>query len=336
MTASHATAFAEWSGAGRTGERGCVVVVVGAGAEPFAEKGTEGGETAGGDTEAAFDVGPEGDFNGCVWVEISRRVWCGVCLGRGWGRRTEEVPIREGMYPGDTDDGSRGGAVGGSLVSFHRLCFKSSEGNIHACHTQNSHHGHFRFMLHMQLAHKEDRQNANGKVAQRREPTVHVGHGDDDLNVHAVAVNVRVKGLASPEVGEWLALQQHDEHEDHASNDGQDHDGPEDPDVETSNSNAHQENADGDFTGNGCKTICDLTKPPVLYLAHVRLNVVEVRGIGVTDLHGGYTLMCIQVFEASSSTIKTASNHAAREHGVEALDILLIRTPWVKRMSIQG
>lgn len=106
--------------------------------------------------------------------------------------------------------------------------------------------------------------------------------------------------------------------------------------MEASNSNAHQENADGDFTGNGCKIICDLTKPPVLYSAHVRLNVVELRGIGVTDLHGGYTLMRIQVFETSSSTVKTASNHAPGEHGVEALDMLLIRTPCVERMSIQG
>lgn len=55
--------------------------MVGAGAEPFAEKGTEGGETAGGDTEAAFDVGPEGDFNGCVWVEVSKRACVGVCFG---------------------------------------------------------------------------------------------------------------------------------------------------------------------------------------------------------------------------------------------------------------
>lgn len=123
-------------------------------------------------------------------------------------------------------------------------------------------------MLHMQLAHKEDRQNADGKIAQCCEPTVYVGHGDDDLNVHAMAVNIRVEGLASPEVGEWLALQQHDEHEDHAGNDG-----PEDPDMEASNSDAHQENTDGYFTGDGRKTIGDLTKPPVLYSAHVRGNV---------------------------------------------------------------
>lgn len=50
MAASHAAAFAERARAGGTGEWGCVVVVVGAGAEPFAEKGAEGGETAGGDT----------------------------------------------------------------------------------------------------------------------------------------------------------------------------------------------------------------------------------------------------------------------------------------------
>lgn len=214
------------------------------------------------------------------------------------------------------------------LVSFVGYASKQ-RGNIHACHTQNAHHSHLRFMLHVQLAHKKDRQNADSKIAQCCEPTVYVGHGDDDLNVHAVAVNIRVEGLASPEVGKWLALQQHDEHEDHAGNDGQDHDGPEDPDMEASNSDAHQEDADGDFTGDGRKTICDLTKPPVLYSAQVRLNVGGERN-GSTDLHGGYTLMRIQVFETSSSTVYTASNHASREHGVEALDMLLIRTPSVE------
>lgn len=41
-------------------------------------------------------------------AEVSKGfVWVGIECGG----RTEEVPVREGVYPWDTDDGSRGGAV---------------------------------------------------------------------------------------------------------------------------------------------------------------------------------------------------------------------------------
>ena len=81
-----------------------------------------------------------------------------------------------------------------------------------------------------------------------------------------MAVDIRVERLARPKVSEWLALQQHDEHEDHARNDGHDHDGPQDPNVDAPDRNAHQENADGDLAGHGREAVGNFAEPPVLFI----------------------------------------------------------------------
>lgn len=102
----------------------------------------------------------------------------------------------------------------------------------------------------MKFADEEDGQDADGEITQCGNCTVNVGHDNDDLHVDAFSYNSRIVGQFRPEVFQWLALEEHEEHENQACYDGQGHDSIEDPDVEGFYSDAHQEDADGDLASN--------------------------------------------------------------------------------------
>lgn len=91
----------------------------------------------------------------------------------------------------------------------------------------------------MKFADEEDGQDADGEITQCGKSTVDVGHDNDDLHIHAFSYNSRIVGQLRPEVFQWLALEEHKEHENQAGYDGQGHDGIEDPDVEGFDSDAH-------------------------------------------------------------------------------------------------
>lgn len=99
-----------------------------------------------------------------------------------------------------------------------------SKRNAHARHTQNAHDSHLGPPLHSQRAHQKNRQDAHCEIAEGRKGTVHIGHGDDDLDIHTPPLDTRVKCRPRPEILERLALQQHDEHEDDAGHHRQGHD----------------------------------------------------------------------------------------------------------------
>ena len=91
----------------------------------------------------------------------------------------------------------------------------------------------------MKFADEEDGQDADSEIAQCGNYTVNVGHDNDDLHIHACSYNIRIVGQLRPEVFQWPALEEHEEHENQACYDRQGHDGIEDPDVEGSDSDAH-------------------------------------------------------------------------------------------------
>lgn len=159
-------------------------------------------------------------------------------------------------------------ALLGLETRFSMFCFPCTYRggkHIHASHAQNRHDRNLIMSRHMQLSHEEDRQNPHREITQRRKRTVHVRHGDDDFDIHTRAVDVRIKGPAGPEVGERLALQQHQEHEHDTSHHGEGHDGVQDPDVDAPDGDAHQKDAYGDLAGDGGEAVGDFAEPPVLY-----------------------------------------------------------------------
>lgn len=91
----------------------------------------------------------------------------------------------------------------------------------------------------MKFVDEEDGQDADGEIAQCGKCTVNVGHDNDDLHIHAFSYNIRIVGQLRPEVFEWPALKEHEEHENQACYDGHSHDGIENPNVEGSYSDAH-------------------------------------------------------------------------------------------------
>jgi hypothetical protein len=111
--------------------------------------------------------------------------------------------------------------------------------NVHASHAQNTHDGDLGLPLHVQLVHKEDWQDTDCEITQRRKGTVDVGHDDNDIDANAVSGDTGVHGNPGPEVCQRLALQQHQEHKDQSSNDGQDHDGVKNPDMKALDGDAH-------------------------------------------------------------------------------------------------
>ena len=118
--------------------------------------------------------------------------------------------------------------------------------------------------MHTQLPDEEDGQNADGEITQRGKRTIHIGHGDDNLDIHARALNGWVVGGASPEILKRFALQQHDEHEDETGYEGEEHDQIEDPDVHSFNRDSKEEDADRDLAADRGEAVCDFAEPPVL------------------------------------------------------------------------
>lgn len=153
----------------------------------------------------------------------------------------------------------------------------------------------------MKLAHEENGQQTDGEVADRRKGTIHVGHGDDDVDIDAVAVNVWVEGRSSPEVGEWLALQQHQEHEDKAGQHGQHHDGVQCPQVDWPDGDAHQENADGNLAEDGGEAVGDFAEPPVLRI--VRMLDSRQGELMERYLHGRDSFVSCQIGESSPCAV---------------------------------
>lgn len=149
----------------------------------------------------------------------------------------------------------------------------------------------------MKFVDEEDGQYADGEITNCGKCTVNVGHDHDDLHIHACAHDIRVKGHASPEVFQWFALEEHEEHENQACNNGQGHDAVEEPDVEGSDSDAHQEDADGDLAPNRGEAVGDLAEPPIF--------------------HCEDAIVGSEVFEPIACAVNCASNHGSAEHGVE-------------------
>ena len=71
-------------------------------------------------------------------------------------------------------------------------------------------------------------------------------------------------GGARPEILERFALQQHDEHEDQAGYNGEEHDQIEDPDMYSFHGNSKEEDADRDLAADRSEAVCDFAEPPVL------------------------------------------------------------------------
>lgn len=73
-------------------------------------------------------------------------------------------------------------------------------GDLHASHAQNTHNSQLSLLPHVQLTHDEDWQNTHREITQRRKCTVHVGHGDDNVDADAVTLNTGVHGGPCPKV----------------------------------------------------------------------------------------------------------------------------------------
>lgn len=110
--------------------------------------------------------------------------------------------------------------------------------NVHASHAKNTHDGQFSLLSHLQLVHDEDGENANSEITGGGECTVDISHGDDDVDANTVALDGRVQGHSRPKIRERLALQKHQEHEDQAGKDGQNHDNVEDPNMSSLDGNS--------------------------------------------------------------------------------------------------
>ena len=78
--------------------------------------------------------------------------------------------------------------------------------------------------MHVQLSDQEYRQNAYSEIANRREGTVDIGHGNYDVDVYAGSLNVRIERNLGPKIRQRLALQEHQEPKDQATDDGKEHD----------------------------------------------------------------------------------------------------------------
>ena len=83
-------------------------------------------------------------------------------------------------------------------VSEHKS--EDGEGGLHASHTENTNDSHLGLPTHTQIPNEEDGQNAHGEITYRRKRTVHIGHGNDDLNIHAMAGDRRVESGSGPEI----------------------------------------------------------------------------------------------------------------------------------------
>ena len=136
--------------------------------------------------------------------------------------------------------------------------------NVHASHAQNTHDSQLGLPSHVQLVHDEDGQNADGEITHCGKCTVDVRHGNDNVDANAVPFDIRVHGRPRPEISQWLALQEHQEHEDQSRKNGQNHDDIEDPDMSSLDGDSHEENANRNLAENGGEAVCDFTKPPVL------------------------------------------------------------------------
>jgi hypothetical protein len=170
----------------------------------------------------------------------------------GGGLLTKKIDIRKGFDPRKPNDNSR---------------------RSNTRHTQNPNNRDLSLAAHMQLADHENRQNANCEITQRRKRTIHVRHGDDDLDVDALALYGGVQRGLRPEEGDGLALQQHDEHEGEAGDGCQRDDAVQNPDVELFDGDAQQEDADGDFAGDAGPAVGYFAEPPVLFLVNFGLFV---------------------------------------------------------------
>ena len=111
----------------------------------------------------------------------------------------------------------------------------------------------------MQVLNQEDWQNGHSEIADHRERTVHIRHGDNDRHVETMALNIRVESDLSPEILQRLTLQEHEEHEDETGDNRQDHHDIERPYMLPFDRDAHQEDADGDFAADGGETVRDFT-----------------------------------------------------------------------------
>jgi hypothetical protein len=122
-------------------------------------------------------------------------------------------------------------------------------------------------LLHLQVVHNEDWQNSHGEITHRGEGTVNICHGNDfHVNARAFTRDIPdwVISQSSPKKGQWLALQQHEEHEHQSSKDCQDHDGIEEQNMRPVEANTHQENTNSDLAENRCETESNFAEPPVL------------------------------------------------------------------------
>lgn len=90
-----------------------------------------------------------------------------------------------------------------------------------------------------------------------------------------------ILGGARPEIGKRLALQQHDEQEDQAGKDREHHDNIENPRMDPSDGDSHQENADGYLACYRYEAVSNFAQPPILET--VRMNsqdeIIEKVGI---------------------------------------------------------
>ena len=146
-------------------------------------------------------------------------------------------------------------------ASFHfsQIRLTQRKIHVHASHTQDPDHSHLGLLLHMQVLHQEDRQNSHREITDHRESTIDIRHGDNDLHVETMALDIRIESDLGPEILQRFTLQQHEEHEDEASNHRQDHDDIERPYMLSFNRDAHQEYTDGNFAADGGETVRDFT-----------------------------------------------------------------------------
>lgn len=120
----------------------------------------------------------------------------------------------------------------------------------------------------MQVPHQPDRQETQSQITQGGGNTVDVGHCEDPVEVHAVAVDVAGRiGQESdslPEVGDGVALQGQHEPEDQADDGCDEDDSPQDVSVHFADGEAEQSHCDGNLRDGADPDVAGLTEPPPL------------------------------------------------------------------------
>lgn len=132
----------------------------------------------------------------------------------------------------------------------------------HASHAQDGNRSQFGLPVHVEVPEQENRQDAKREVADGADGAVEIREAHDDVDIDAFAL-CSGHDLV-PEIVDGSALEDGDEEEDDAGEDGEAHDGVDDPVVHLLHRQTEKHDADGDFGGNHGQAVGNIAQPPVL------------------------------------------------------------------------